>query len=116
LAHKTFDITLLKKHYPDIMTFPNSILLIIQTLLILSASLTCEVQGFSARRDYHSYHHISKRRNKKISSKKSSIYASKNEDTEVAKILAKAAKIRRNLAELDGKVFCSYNGNRKSDC
>jgi nitrogen regulatory protein PII len=96
------------------MTFPDTIRLLIQTLLILSAFLTCEVQGFGARRDYHSYHHISKRSNRKISS---SISSSQNEEIEVEKILEKAAEIRRNLAELDGKVFCSYNGNRKkSDC
>jgi nitrogen regulatory protein PII len=94
------------------MTIPNSIRLPIQTLVLTSALLTCEVHGFGARRDYHSYHHISKRSNKKISAA-SSMTTSENEEVDVQRILQKAAEIRRNLAELDGKVFCSYNSNRK---
>jgi nitrogen regulatory protein PII len=112
---KTNNITTDLWYYNYIMTFPNTIRLVIQTLLILSAFFTCEVHGFGARRDYHSYHHISKRSNKKMSS--TSMSASQSEEIEVERILEKAAEIRRNLAELDGKVFCSYNSNKKkTDC
>jgi hypothetical protein len=94
------------------MTFPNAVKLFIQTLLLLSAFLTCEVQSFGARRDYHSYHHISKRTKRKMSAA-SALSASQDEKDEHKKILKKAAEIRKNLAELDGKVFCSFSPNRR---
>mmetsp|Transcript_24725 Transcript_24725/g.28578 ORF Transcript_24725/g.28578 Transcript_24725/m.28578 type:complete len:99 (-) Transcript_24725:86-382(-) len=55
-----------------------------------------DVNAFGARRAYHSLHHNSM--------KSSSSISSSQHETE--RILKKAAEIRRNLAQLEGKTFC----------
>lgn len=99
------------------MTFPNVLRLIIPTLLLLlSVFYICEVHSFGARRNYHSYHHLSQRSStnkRKYLRSSQPISTSKQEDLEAERILEKAAEIRRYLAQREGKTLTQLQEQRE---
>ena len=86
------------------MTFNIAIRLVTLLLVVLLVSLPAAVTGFGARRQYHSYHHLSQQSTKKKTKKniKRTIHHSPSSSSlsETEMLLERAAKIRALSAQI----------------
>ena len=93
------------------MTSNISIRLLIASVMMLVLAMTDSVHGFGARRNYHSYHHLSQKKQAKLSkprpsaksSARSSARSSSTED-ETEELLERAARIREISAQFAGPL------------